>query len=196
MKVSDFSLTSPGPPQGQRDPNVFAPMAGRSYTDSAILGWLEAQHGALDMDDIDVAIGETHERLDRGRAWLDAHPETDPQYIRAMRLRGELEHRLRGLMTQYRVAAYACWVHCLEVYASLQHIDRAVWITENAPGRFSGDVPQGIWHALRGKQRPPGSWPPEDSEAWIERRILQSETWNVELLEDRLLKRAKTSEAE
>lgn len=186
---ADFSLTSPEPLTGKRDPNVLPALPGRDMAMVAMTAWLDAQHGALDMDDLNAAFVAIGERIDRGDAWLEANGKEHPRYLDAITLRNELENQRRSLLVQIRCAAYACWVHCCELYACLCHIDADAWIRSNARGRFSGQTPQGIWHALRGKQPPPGAWPPEHQELWIERRINQIEVWNMDAMRDRLVDR-------
>lgn len=187
----NFSLTNPEPlaSNNGRDPNVFPPQPGINYGEVAVTRWLEAQHLALDLDDLDAEIAALRERLDNATVWFQRNGKEHPKYERHYQLRWELDNRMRALLIQYRHVASLCWTSCMYVYAALQHIDRAAWVRENARGRFDGETPQGVWRALRPNDQPPGAWPPQESEAWVERHLRHTETWYADDLLTRLHER-------
>lgn len=190
----DFSLSSPRPLTGKLDPNVFSWQdETRTPDDVALVAWLDAQHASLDVDDIALALDELQERLNNGERWIAINGTDHPRYQDAYRLKRELEDRKGALLIQYRTALYDCWTKVMTTYAAIQHIpDRAGWIRDNASSRFTAEHPYDIWRALRGRQAAPGAWRPEQSEAWVERRVETLEWWNVDDLRERLHERMAT----
>lgn len=189
--MRDFSLTSPKTKNGQaRDPHVFDYRDTITPEDRALLAWLDAQLMSCDLDDLDAELRDISARLETARAWFAEHGAAHPRYRDAEERQYALQRRQRDLMPQFRVASYGCWIHVLTTYAALQHVtDVPAWIAVNATGRFTAQTPHGIWQSLRGQQPAPGSWPVEDREAWIERRVLAQEVWNVGWMQERLAER-------
>ena len=191
--MTDFSLTSSQPRPRQRatsDPHVFAYRDTITPDDRALTAWLDAQLFSCDLDDLDAELREVSGRLETARVWFSEHGKSHPRYRDAQLRQGRLSDRYGRLLVQFRTAAYACWVSVLTTYAALQHVaDMSRWIEHNALGRCTGQTPQGIWRALRGDQPAPGSWPVENKEAWIERRVSALEIWNTGWMQERLAER-------
>lgn len=164
----------------QIDPAVFPPRSGCNYSLIAHTAWVEVQLTALDITDATTEVHGLSERLQAGVLWFREHGVSSPQYVSAKRLRGKLDARLDALLLQLRIASVACWYQCCVCYAALQHVaDRAGWLSDVAGNRFDGTSPHGVWRAVLPTMRPGGSWP-IGAHGFIERRMTQTETWNLE----------------
>lgn len=191
--MTGFLLAGEPKPTATRDPHVFAYRDTISPEDRALTAWLDAQLTACDLNDLDAELRDISQRLETARVWFSNHEAGHPRYRDAEQRQRRLSDRQRDLLLQFRLVSYACWIHALTTYAALQHVaDVPAWVDAYAAGRFTAQTPQGIWQALRGRQPAPGSWPVEDREAWIERRVSALEVWNLSWMREQLIERMES----
>lgn len=151
----------------QRDPAVLPKRADVDYPNVALSAWLDAQINAVDAQFAQQRYDVLVERITNGKAYLEQYPNDR----KAQALYSQLHRDLRSAQVQIKMSCHACWYHCCNVYAALQHVPhRGAWIEEHAPGRFLASHPADIWAALLDGP-PPGEWPPGKSESYFDNRL-------------------------
>ncbi len=152
-------------PMSKRLPPDVGPASKNvDYYDRAVQSWLQAQLNVFTIKDFRVQQQELAERINVGKQWLN-----DNEYDhRANRLLQHLEASLDDVDISQTALLRTTWLLCGDVYVSWSHCnddDQWRWTLEF--NMNSIENPYELWDRLNLNTRPPGSWPPEDSEWWI-----------------------------
>lgn len=157
-------------PQASRhDPYVFPKRAGIDYvaaTEAAIERclYLMTKCGRLEHQ-----LAEVEGRLLAGDEWFRRREYTHPRYMNGHRTLCKHLNTRTLVRAQLDATSFALWIECCQLYAATRYIEPRLATYLLAPiGTAVPDHPRTVWDVLTGGREPPGHWPLEDRDYWIE----------------------------
>lgn len=157
------------PTTARRDPHIWPKRPGIDYpaiAEAAIERCLDlmATCSRLEAD-----LEEIERRLVAGDRWfLDKTPK-HPRYRNGIRTLGRHLDRRIAARASYETASLDLWHECCRLYAAIAHME-PLWAEHFVSPLGIGvpEHPRTVWDVLTGGREPPGHWPPEDRDYWIE----------------------------
>lgn len=167
--MATFNLPSTKRLPGMADPNILPKRPGMDYAARADEAWREIEENKAAMETESDRLLAVSLRIQKGEGWLRENPD-HPERMDAYTLLSELRNEVIGIDINIRCLARVVWNNVLVLYACLSHIDVRLWMIDNAVG-FDHSSPSAIWDDIFPGKEPPGSYPPDKREAWLERKI-------------------------
>lgn len=146
-------------------PDVGPRVQAVDYYNRAVQSWLQAQLNAYQLQDIEIQRQALADRITNGKQWIEEHG-AEPK---AQRLLYRLQDQLNAVDISHTELLKTTWRLCTDVYVSWTHCDtdeRWRWTMEFNMNDI--EHPRELWKRLELGRSPPGNWPHDDAEWWIQ----------------------------